>query len=133
MLDTGAGSSYASAKLIDTLNKRPKETVTKRMMLGSSTTKVEIYSATLGAVDGRFDMNIELTKVHKPQLLTLANPNYATLLSKYSHPKGVKIDDSDDRPQIPVHVNMPPSRQQQHKESGNPVNLSPKRRSLDGH
>ena len=70
MLDTGAGSSYASAKLIDTLNKRPKETVTKRMMLGSSTTKVEIYSATLGAVDGRFDMNIELTKVHKPQLLT---------------------------------------------------------------
>ena len=72
LLDTGAGSSYTLAKLIDALNKRPKETVTKRidMMLGSSTTKVEIYSATLGAVDGRFDMNIELTKVHKPQLLT---------------------------------------------------------------
>ena len=106
LLDTGAGSSYASAKLINLLNKGPKETLTKRidMMLGSSTTKVEIYSATLGAVDGTFDMNIELTKVHKPQLLTLENPNYATLLSKYSHLKGVKIEDNDTRPQIPIHV-----------------------------
>ena len=106
LLDTGAGSSYASTKLINLLNKRPKETLTKRidMMLGSSTTNLEIYSATLGAVDGTFDMNIELTKVHKPQLLTLDNPNYATLLSKYSHLEGVKIKDNDSRPQIPIHV-----------------------------
>ena len=74
------------------------------MMLGSSTTNLEIYSATLGAVHGSFDMKIELTKVHKPQLLTLDNPNYATLLSKYSHLKGVKIEDNDTRPQIPIHV-----------------------------
>lgn len=59
------------------------------MMLGSSTNNAEIYEATLGAVDGTFDMNIELTKVHKPQLLTLNNPNYALLLSKYSHLKRV--------------------------------------------
>ena len=70
-------------------------------MLGSSTTNVEIYSATLGAVNGSFDMNIKLTKVHKPQLLTLDNPNYATLLSKYNHLKGVKIEDKDTRPKIP--------------------------------
>ena len=49
-------------------------------------------------------MNIELTKVHKPQLLSLDNPNYATLLSKYSHLKGVKIEDNDTRPQISIHV-----------------------------
>ena len=106
LLDTGAGSSYASTKLINLLNKRPKETATKRidMMLGSSTTNVETYSATLGAVDGKFDMNIELTEVHKPQLLTLDNPNYATLLRKYSHLNGVKIEDNDTRPQIPIHV-----------------------------
>lgn len=105
-LYTGAGSSYASTKLINLLNKRPKETLTKRidMMLGSSTTDVEIYSATLGAIDETFDMNIELTKVHKPQLLTLDSPNYAALLSKYSHLKGVKIEDNDTRPQIPIHV-----------------------------
>ena len=106
LLDTGAGNSYASNLVINLLNKRPKETLTKRtdMMLGSSTTNVEIYSVTLGAVNGSFDMNIELTKVHEPQLLTLDNPNYATLLSKYSHLKGVKIEDNDTRPQIPIHV-----------------------------
>ena len=49
-------------------------------------------------------MNIELTKVLKPQLLTLDNPKYATLISKYSHHKGVKIEDNDSRPQIPIHV-----------------------------
>ena len=106
LLDTGARSLYASTILINLLNKRPKETATKRidMMLGSSTTNIEIYSATLGAVDGKFDMNIELTKVHKPQLLTLDNPNYATLLSKYSHLNGVKIEDNDTRLEIPIHV-----------------------------
>ncbi|XP_022781218.1 uncharacterized protein LOC111322405 [Stylophora pistillata] len=73
-------------------------------MLGSSTTNVEIYPVTLAAVNGKFDMNIELTKVHKPQLLTLDNPKYENLLSKYSHLKGVKIEDNDTRPQIPIHV-----------------------------
>jgi len=69
LLNTGSGSSYASNKLINLLNKRPKETFTERidMMLGSSTTNVEIYPAALGAIYGSFDMNIELTKVHKPQ------------------------------------------------------------------
>ena len=97
---------YASTKLIDLLRKKPKETATKRIdtMLGSSTTNIEIYSVTLGAVNGKFDMNIELTKVYKPQLLTIDNPNYATLLSKYSHLKGINIDDNDSRPQIPIHV-----------------------------
>ena len=106
LLDTGAGSSYASAKLIEALNKRPKETKTKRidMMLGSTTTKIEIYSATLSAIDSDFKMNIELSKVQKPQLMTIDNPNYAALVEKYSHLKGVKINDPDDRPQFPIHV-----------------------------
>ena len=73
-------------------------------MLGSSTTNVEIYPATLGAINGSFDINIRLTKVHKPQLLTLDNPNSTTLLSKYSHFKGVKIIDNKSRQQIPIHV-----------------------------
>ena len=33
---------------------------------GSSTIQVEICSVTLGAVDGRFEKCIKLTKVHKP-------------------------------------------------------------------
>ena len=70
LLDTGRGSSYALAKLIEALNKTLKEAKTKRtnMMLGSTTMKIEIYSATLNAIDSDFKMNIEVSKVQKPQL-----------------------------------------------------------------
>ena len=37
-------------------------------------------------------------------MLTLDNPNYATLLSKYSYLKRVKIEVNNTRPQIPKHV-----------------------------
>ena len=74
------------------------------MMLGSSRTQVEIYSATPSAVDGEFEKGIQLTKVHKPRLITVKNANYVALLRKYNHHKGVSIDDPDDRPQIPIHV-----------------------------
>ena len=57
LLDTGAGSSYASAKLIDAINKKPKQVMTRKvdMMLSSTTTKVEIYSANIKSIDGKFD------------------------------------------------------------------------------
>ena len=66
LLDTGAGCTYASAKLIDAINKKPKQVMTRRvdMMLSSTTTKVEIYSANLKSIDGEFNMDIELCKVH---------------------------------------------------------------------
>jgi len=67
------------------------------MMLVSSTTWLEIYTATLGSVNGQFNMNVEVTKVHKAQLLEVANPNYATLVDKHSHLKEVKMEDKDSR------------------------------------
>ena len=99
-------SSYASEKLIDLLKKRPKETKIKQidMMLGSTTQKVEIYSVTLGTTANKYHMNIDLTKVNKLQLLKVENPNYEKVLSNYEHLKGVKIDDVDQRSQIPVLV-----------------------------
>jgi hypothetical protein len=106
LLDTGAGSSHASTELIDALKKRPKEVKTKRveMMLTSSTTRIKIYSANLKSLDGKFDMNVELSKVDKPELMTIKNPGYAKLLEKYNHLKGAKFDDRDSRPQIPIHI-----------------------------
>ena len=106
LLDTGAGSSYMSVKLIQAINKRPKETKTRRikMMLGSTTTKIDSYTVTLSAISRDFKMNIELSKVQKPELMTIDNPNYAALVEKYSYLKGVKINDLDDRPQFLIHV-----------------------------
>ena len=49
LLDTGAGSSYASTKLINALHMKPAETQTKQieMILGSMTTDVEIYNVSV--------------------------------------------------------------------------------------
>jgi hypothetical protein len=75
LLDTGAGSSYASARQINALHKQPTETKTKRieMMLGSTTTKVEIYNVKVKSIDGDFTMDVNVTKVDKPQLMNLDN------------------------------------------------------------
>ena len=106
LLDTGAGSSYASARLINALHKQPTETKTKRieMMLGSTTTKVEIYNVKIKSIDGDFSMDVNVTKVDKPQLMHLDNPNYETLLKKHSYLNGVQINDVDVNPHLPVHV-----------------------------
>ena len=107
LLDTGASSSYASAKLIEILHKKPKQVKTRRvdMMLSSTTTKVEIYSANLQSVDGKFNMEIELSKVHKPQILMINNPNFKGLCDTYTHLEGVKVnEDPANRDQIPIHV-----------------------------
>ena len=138
-LDTGAGSSYASTNLINALKKRPKEVKTRRieMMLTSSTTRIEIYSANLKSLDHKFDMNVELSKVDKPELMSVKNPRYAKLLDKYSHLRGAKLDDPDNRPEIPIHVVLGASdyamiKTTTAKESGYQANQLQRKHSLDG-
>ena len=106
LLDTGAGSSYASAKLLDLLHKKPTETMIKRieMLLGSTTTRVETFKVTVSAMDGNFSMDVALSKVNKSQLMELSNPRYENLLKRYSHLDGVKMIDNDEKDLLPVHV-----------------------------
>ena len=50
-------------------------------------------------------MEIKLSKVHKPQLMMINNPNFKGLCEKYDHLEGVKVkEDLQNRKQIPVHV-----------------------------
>ena len=107
LLDTRARRSYASTKLVNALNKKPKEVKTKRIeiMLTSSTTRVKTYSANIKSMDGKFNMNIELSKVDKAELMSVKNPQYK-LLEKYNHLKGAKLEDRNTRPEIPIHVVM---------------------------
>ena len=106
LLDTGAGGSYASNKLINALKKKPKEVKTKtiEMMLGSTTARTEIYLANLKSLDGKFSLDIEPTKVDKPELMSVKNPKYEELLEKHAYLKGAVFEDSDERSQVPVHI-----------------------------
>ena len=74
------------------------------MMLGSTTMKIKIYSENVQSIDSEFSMNVDLSKLHKAELMNIDNPRYEEILSKYSHLKGVNINDNDPKPQLPIHV-----------------------------
>ena len=64
LIDTGAGSSYASAKLIDLLEKKPCETKMKRvdMLMSSQVTKPEMYNSLIESMDVRFSHEREVNE-----------------------------------------------------------------------
>ena len=75
-LDTGAGSSYVSAALLDRLNLKPirKETKSIDMMMSSTTRKLEIYDVEISELSEKFKINSAVYKVEKNTLLLLPNP-----------------------------------------------------------
>ena len=95
LIDSGAGSSYASGKLIDLLKTKPCETKTRPvdMLISSQVTKLEMYDTLVESLDGDFSMSVKLTKVHKGELFAVDYPHYQQLIDSYSHLRGVKIED----------------------------------------
>jgi hypothetical protein len=136
LLDTVSGSSYASAKLISALKKKPNNVKTRRIetMLGSTTTKVETYTAKLSSAVGKFVKEIELSKVHKSEIMMFKKPNYESLLARYKHLNGIKIADGDDREQIPIHVvlSMQQSKRQRLEELDPLGSLWPRKHNWGG-
>ena len=100
LLDTGAGSSYASASLIERLNKQPDHKQYKRieMMMTTISQKVETN------IKGSFSLPTTLSKVDKAVLLTVPNPRYTEMISRHKYLKGVTMDDQDTKQELPVHV-----------------------------
>ena len=106
LLDTGAGSSYASAALLSLLRVRPcqREVRQIKMMLGAVTKQVEIFQVQVSSTSGDFCLNTEVTKVDKNQLLSLENPRYQQCLAKYPHLKGIEMKDKESKDILPVHL-----------------------------
>ena len=76
LLDTGAGSSYASVALLKLLKVRPYQREVRQieMMLGAVTKQVEIFQVQVSSTSGDLCLDTEVTKVDKNQLLSLENP-----------------------------------------------------------
>ncbi|XP_068674565.1 uncharacterized protein [Montipora foliosa] len=106
LLDTGAGSSYAPAALLDRLKIRPhqREVQQIEMMMGVVTKPVEIFKVQIRSLKGDFLLETDVTLVNKKQLLSLENPHYQQVLERYEHLKGVKTDDMDRKEFLPVHL-----------------------------
>ena len=99
LLDSGAGSSYASAALLERIGAKPHHSGLRKieMMLGASSQVMEVYRVKLNSVKGNFEMEAEVTKVEEPHLM-IDNSRYKELL------KGVTMDENDGRPCLPVHI-----------------------------
>ena len=99
ILDSGAGTSYASAALLERIGAKPHHSGLRKieMMLGASSRVMEVYRVKLNSVKGNFEMEAEVTKVEEPHLM-IDNPRYKELV------KGVTMDENDGRPFLPVHI-----------------------------
>ena len=106
ILDTAASTSYASSSLVNALKKKMlrKEAREIEMMLGTKKTVFEVYAAELKAVDGDFSMTTEITKLDKPVVTKVPNPDFVGVLRKYAHLKGVNIADMSQKEQLPIHL-----------------------------
>ena len=106
LIDSGAGSSYVSAKLIETVKIKPRETKRQRidMLMNSKTALMEIFDAKISSIDGNFELDAKLTKVSKRELLTINNPEYDVLIARYQHLNAVRMDDNDTKDKLPIHV-----------------------------
>lgn len=106
LLDTGAGSSYASAALLDRMGKQPARKEFRRieMMMQTTNKEIEIYEVAIKNLSGDFQLETEVTKVNRGVLLTLANPQYNDLIKQFDHLKGVTMDDTDAKKELPVHL-----------------------------
>ena len=67
LLDTGAGSSYVSAGLMNVLRKKPirKETKHIEMMMNSATKNIEVFKVQIENVHRDVSFDAELCKVTK--------------------------------------------------------------------
>ena len=106
LLDTGAGSSYASASLLSELKLNPCHKEYKRieMMLGSTTKLLSVYELNIKSVDRKFDLKAEVTGVDRDVLLTLHNPRYQDIIEKYTHLSDLEMTDRDEKSNLPVHI-----------------------------
>ena len=55
-------------------------------------------------LSANFHLRTEITKVNRGVVLTLTNPEYTDILTKYNHLKGVEIDDVHVKRELPVHL-----------------------------
>lgn len=106
LLDTGAGSSYISSKLVDILKIKPVTREYRRidMMMASTNQRIDIYSVEVKSLRGDFKLGISVSKVDRERLLSLTNPEYKRILSRHHHLKGVVMDDMDEKEELPIHL-----------------------------
>ena len=103
LIDTEAGSSYISAKMISILKLKPYQTTIKNieMLMSTKQMKGQKFKAKLSS---DYELDVDLTKVDRHELLSVDNPRYEELQRRYPYLRPVEINDTHTKPHLPVHL-----------------------------
>ena len=119
LLDTGAGSSYASLAIRNKLLFEEFKCI--EMMLRSAHKVISIFGVTIGSLDRKFWLKTEVMKVDRGTLVSPDNPRYAVMLEKYPYLDGVHMNDQDDKTELPEHFFLGASKYTQIKTTTKPM------------
>ena len=106
VLDSGAGSSYASTALLDRLGKQLVCREFKRieMMMQATNRETEMHNVVIESLSVNFQLKTEVTNVNRGVLPNLENPGYRDMLAKHDHLNGVTMADTVVKKELPVHL-----------------------------
>ena len=74
------------------------------MLMGVRTKKLRIYDIGINSLDSEFSLPATVTEIEKPELLVLDNPHYHEVIERHSYLQGVRMDDTDQKSQLPLHI-----------------------------
>ena len=106
VLDTGAGSSYRSMKLAETIEQKPhiREYRQCNMIMSPERAKVEMYEYEIKNVKETFSMRMGVSIVDRRKLLAMPNAMYKEIIRSYPHLTGVVIDDVNEKLELSIHM-----------------------------
>ena len=106
LLDTGATVSYASGYILDRLKLAPSRSLMRciQTIVGVVTKRNEVYDVKVSDTKGDLTIPLSVTRVERSELLSVENPNYKELIQRYPHLRGVRMEDTDTKSKLPVHV-----------------------------
>ena len=106
LLDTGAGSSYASSALLERMDSKRDRRENRKieMMMTTCNKVIDIHKIEVTEVDGSFSLKTEVTKVERGNLLTVPNPKFKQKIEHFKHLKGIRMLDVDDKEELPIHL-----------------------------
>ena len=106
LLDSGASHSYASSTAINLIGAKVKSTGLRQIatLTGVTARTMQVYTIKMDSLSDDFNVEVNLTKIEKKELLFLENPHYKEIIRNHSHLRGVHMDDDDDKDLLPVHI-----------------------------
>ena len=95
LIDTGAGSSYISAALINHLGEKHFRTEKRQieMMFSTQEKRIRIFTLKVCSIHGNHVLSTEMTQVDREVLHTIPNPCYEKNQRTYEHLKSVVMID----------------------------------------